>query len=163
MAEFLLNKQALIESGDLKKVSTSAEYGLGQEIETIDENKNVRKYIYVKNGAGATISAKDTVMVNPGFVAVAPSTSAFAKITGVANVDVASGSYFFLQIKGQTIAKSAGNTTADHYTKLITEVKTVTDSGSIVASTNAIINEARTGAGDVSITLLGTTSEVAAS
>ena len=163
MAEFLLNKQALKESGDLKKVSTSAEYGLGQEIETIDENKNVRKYIYVKNGAGATISAKDTVMVNPGFVAVAPATSAFAKITGVANVDVASGSYFFLQTKGQTIAKSAGNTTADHYTKLITAVKTVTDSASVVASTNAIINESRTGAGDVSITLLGTTSEVAAS
>ena len=161
MAEFILNKQALIESGDIKATSTTAKYGLGQVIETIDENKNVRAYIYVK--AGAAITAKDTLMVNPGFVAVAPSTSAFAKITGVANVDVASGSYFFLQIKGQTIAKSAGNTTADHYTKLITAVKTVTDSASIVASTNAVINETRTGAGDVSITLLGTTSEVAAS
>ena len=161
MAEILLNRQALNEAGDLKKTSTTAEYGLGFEVETIDENKNVRKYIYVK--AGAALDAKDTVMVNAGFVAVAPSTSAFAKITGVVNVGVASGSYFFLQIKGQTIAKSAGNTTADHYTKLITAVKTVTDSGSIVASTNAIINESRTGAGDVSITLLGATSEVAAS
>ena len=161
MAEFILNKQALIESGDIKATSTTAKYGLGQVIETIDENKNVRAYIYVK--AGAAITAKDTLMVNPGFVAVAPSTSAFAKITGVANVDVASGSYFFLQTKGQTTAKSAGNTTADHYTKLITAVKTVTDSASIVASTNAVINETRTGAGDVSITLLGTTSEVAAS
>lgn len=161
MAEFILNKQALIESGDIKATSTTAKYGLGQVIETIDENKNVRAYIYVK--AGAAITAKDTLMVNPGFVAVAPSTSAFAKITGVANVDVASGSYFFLQTKGQTTAKSAGNTTADHYTKLITAVKTVTDSASVVASTNAIINETRTGAGDVSITLLGTTSEVAAS
>ena len=119
-------------------------------------------YTTIKSIASA-LDAKDTVMVNPGFVAVAPSTSAFAKITGVANVDVASGSYFFLQIKGKTIAKSAGNTTKDHYTKLITALKTVTDSGSIVASTNAIINEARTGAGDVSITLLGATSEVAAS
>lgn len=161
MAEFILNKQALIEGGDLKKVSTTAEYGLGQIVETIDENKNVRAYIYVK--AGASITAKDTVMVNPGFVAAALATSAFAKITGVANVTVASGSYFFLQIKGQTIAKSAGNTTADHFTKLITSVATVTDSGSVVASTNAVINESRTGAGDVSITLLGTTSEVAAS
>ena len=161
MAEILLNKQALNEAGDLKKTSTTAEYGLGFEVETIDENKNVRKYIYVK--AGAALDAKDTVMVNAGFVAVAPSTSAFAKITGVVNVGVASGSYFFLQIKGQTIAKSAGNTTADHYTKLITAVKTVTDSASIVASTNAIINESRTGTGDVSITLLGATSEVAAS
>lgn len=161
MAEILLNRQALNEAGDLKKTSTTAEYGLGYEVETIDENKNIRKYIYVK--AGAALDAKDTVMVNAGFVAVAPSTSAFAKITGVANVGVASGSYFFLQIKGQTIAKSAGNTTADHYTKLITALKTVTDSGSIVASTNAIINESRTGAGDVSITLLGATSEVAAS
>ena len=161
MAEILLNRQALNEAGDLKKTSTTAEYGLGYEVETIDENKNVRKYIYVK--AGAALDAKDTVMVNAGFVAVAPSTSAFAKITGVANISVASDSYFFLQIKGQTIAKSAGNTTADHYTKLITAVKTVTDSASIVASTNAIINESRTGAGDVSITLLGATSEVAAS
>ena len=161
MAEFILNKQALIEAGDLKKTSTTAEYGLGFEVETIDENKNVRKYIYVK--AGADLTAKDTVMVNPGFVAVAPSTSAFAKITGVANIGVADGSYFFLQIKGKTIAKSAGNTTTDHYTKLITAVKTVTDSSSVVASTNAIINETRTGAGDVSITLLGATSEVAAS
>ena len=161
MAEILLNRQALNEAGDLKKTSTTAEYGLGYEVETIDENKNIRKYIYVK--AGAALDAKDTVMVNAGFVAVAPSTSAFAKITGVANVGVASGDYFFLQIKGQTITKSAGNTTKDHYTKLITAVKTVTDSASIVASTNAIINESRTGAGDVSITLLGATSEVAAS
>lgn len=161
MSEFINNKQALIIADDLTTASTTAKYGLGQEIETIDENKNVRKYIYVK--AGADLTAKDTVMVNPGFVAVAPSTSAFAKITGVANISVADGSFFFLQIKGQTIAKSAGNTTADHYTKLITALKTVTDSGSIVASTNAIINEARTGAGDVSITLLGATSEVAAS
>ena len=161
MAEFLLNKQALNSAEDIKTSSTTAKYGLGQVIETIDENKNVRAYIYVK--AGADLTAKDTVMVNPGFVAVAPSTSAFAKITGVANIGVADGSYFFLQIKGQTIAKSAGNTTADHYTKLITAIKTVTDSASIVASTNAIINESRTGAGDVSITLLGTTSEVAAS
>lgn len=161
MAEFLLNKQALNSAEDLTTPTSTAKYGLGFEVETIDENKNVRKYIYVK--AGAALDAKDTVMVNAGFVAVAPSTSAFAKITGVANVGVASGDFFFLQIKGQTIAKSAGNTTADHYTKLITALKTVTDSGSIVASTNAIINESRTGAGDVSITLLGTTSEVAAS
>ena len=163
MAEFLLNKQALNNSADLTKVSTTAEYGLGQEVETIDENKNIRKYIYVKNGAGATISAKDTVMLNPGFAVVAPATSAFAKITGVANVEVADGSYFFLQIKGQTIAKSAGATTKNHFTKLITAVKTVTDSATVVASTNAIINEAVANAGDVSITLLGTTSEVAAS
>lgn len=161
MAEILLNKQALNEAGDLKKASEVQEYGLGFEVETIDEKNDIRKYIYVK--AGAALDAKDTVMVNPGFVAVAPSTSAFAKITGVANVGVASGSFFFLQIKGKTIAKSAGATTADHYTKLITALKTVTDSGSIVASSNAIINEAVASAGDVSITLLGTTSEVAAS
>lgn len=161
MAEFINNKQALINAEDITTSSTTAKYGLGQEIETIDENKNVRKYIYVK--AGADLTAKDTVMVNPGFVAVAPATSAFAKITGVANIGVADGSYFFLQIKGQTIAKSAGATTKDHYTKLITAIKTVTDSGSIVASTNAIINESVAGAGNVSITLLGTTSEVAAS
>ena len=161
MAEILLNKQALNEAGDLKKASEVQEYGLGFEVETIDEKNDIRKYIYVK--AGAALDAKDTVMVNLGFVAVAPSTSAFAKITGVANVGVASGSFFFLQIKGKTIAKSAGATTADHYTKLITALKTVTDSGSIVASSNAIINEAVASAGDVSITLLGTTSEVAAS
>ena len=163
MAEFLLNKQALNNAVDLTKVSETAEYGLGQEVETIDENKNIRKYIYVKNGAGATINAKDTVMVNPGFVAVAPATSAFAKITGVANVEVADGGYFFLQIKGKTKATSAGATTATHFTKLITAVKTVTDSSSIVASTNAVINTTRADAGEVEIDLLGTTSEVAAS
>jgi hypothetical protein len=161
MAERILNTQALNEAGDLKKASEVQEYGLGLEVETIDENNDVRKYIYVK--AGAALDAKDTVMVNPGFVAVAPSTSAFAKITGVANIGVASGSFFFLQIKGKTIATSTGNTTADHYTKLVTTAKTVADSSSVVASTNAIINETRTGSGDVSITLLGTTSEVAAS
>ena len=161
MSEILLIEQALNEANDIKSSSTTAKYGLGQKITTIDENNDVREYIYVK--AGADLTAKDTVMVNPGFVAVAPSTSAFAKITGVANIGVADGSFFFLQIKGKTIAKSAGNTTRDHYTKLITAVKTVTDSSSVVASTNAIINETRTGAGDVSITLLGATSEVAAS
>lgn len=161
MAEFLLNKQALKEAGDLKKTSTSAEYPLGFEVETIDENNEARKYMYVK--AGAALTAKDTVMVNPGFVAVAPATSAFAKITGVANVGIADGSFGFIQTKGQTIAKSAGATTATHYTKLVTTAKTVTDSATVVASTNAIINATRADAGDVSITLLGTTSEVAAS
>lgn len=161
MSEFILNKQALIDAGDLKAVSTTAKYGLGQTIETIDENKNIRGYIYVK--AGAALSAKDVVMVNPGFVAVAPATSAFAKITGVANVAVADGSFFFLQIKGKTTAVSAGATTATHYTKLVTTAKTVTDSATVVASTNAIINTTGANAGDVSITLLGTTSEVAAS
>ena len=161
MAEFLLNKQALISADDLKTTSTTAKYGLGQTVETIDENKNIRGYIYVK--AGAALDAKDTVMVNPGFVAVAPATSAFAKITGVVNVGVASGSFFFLQTKGKTIAKSTTDTHADYYTKLVTAVKTVGESSSVVASSNAIINEARTGSGDVSITLLGTTSEVAAS
>lgn len=161
MSEILLIEQALNEANDIKVSSTTAKYGLGQIITTIDENNDVREYIYVK--AGAALDAKDTVMVNPGFVAVAPSTSAFAKITGVANIGVASGSYFFLQIKGKTITKSAGATTKNHYTKLITALKTVTDSSSIVASTNAIINEAVASAGDVSITLLGTTSEVAAS
>ena len=161
MAEILLNKQALNDAGDLKKTSEVQEYGLGLEVETIDENNEVRKYIYVK--AGAALDAKDTVMVNPGFVAVAPSTSAFAKITGVANIGVASGSFFFLQIKGKTTAVSAGATTATHYTKLVTTAKTVTDSATVVASTNAIINATRADAGDVSITLLGTTSEVAAS
>lgn len=161
MSEILLIEQALNEANDIKVSSTTAKYGLGQIITTIDENNDVREYIYVK--AGAALDAKDTVMVNPGFVAVAPSTSAFAKITGVANIGVASGSYFFLQIKGKTITKSAGATTKNHYTKLITALKTVTDSSSVVASTNAIINEAVASAGDVSITLLGTTSEVAAS
>ena len=161
MAEILLNKQALNEAGDLKKASEVQEYGLGFEVETIDENKDIRKYIYVK--AGAALDAKDTVMVNPGFVAVAPSTSAFAKITGVANIGVASGSFFFLQIKGKTTAVSTTDTHANYYTKLVTTVKTVGESSSVVASSNAIINEARTGSGDVSITLLGTTSEVAAS
>ena len=161
MAEFLLNKQALISADDLKTTSTTAKYGLGQVIETIDENKNIRGYIYVK--AGAALDAKDTVMVNPGFVAVAPATSAFAKITGVANVGVADGSYFFLQIKGETKATSAGATTATHFTKLITTAKTVTDSSTVVASSNAVINTTRADAGEVSITLLGTTSEVAAS
>ena len=161
MAERILNTQALNEAGDLKKASEVQEYGLGLEVETIDENNDVRKYIYVK--AGAALDAKDTVMVNPGFVAVAPSTSAFAKITGVANIGVASGSFFFLQIKGKTTAVSAGATTATHYTKLVTTAKTVTDSATVVASTNAIINATRADAGDVSITLLGATSEVAAS
>ena len=161
MAEILLNKQALIDANDLKTASSTAKYGLGFEVETIDEKNNVRKYIYVK--AGIAVSAKDVVMVNPGFVTVAPATSAFAKITGVTNIDVAANAYYFAQIKGETTAVSAGATTAGHFTKLITTLETVTDSATVVASTNAVINATRADAGDVSITLLGTTSEVAAS
>lgn len=161
MSEILLNRQALNDADDLKKVSSVAEYPLGFEVETIDENKNLRKYIYVKSGA--TISAKNVVMVNPGFVATTLSTSAFAKLTGVANVAIASGSFGFIQIKGQTVAVSASTTTKDHYTKLITALATFADSSSVVASTNAIINETLEEAGDCSITLLGISSEVAAS
>ena len=73
MSEILLIEQALNEANDIKSSSITAKYGLGQTITTIDENNDVREYIYVK--AGADLTAKDTVMVNPGFVAVAPSTS----------------------------------------------------------------------------------------
>ena len=155
MSEILLTELALNDAKDLQEASTVAKYGLGQKITTIDENNDVREYIYVK--AGADLTAKDTVMVNPGFVAVALSTSAFAKITGVANIGVADGSFFFLQIKGKTTVVSAGATTEGNTGKLENGEVTVADESGTTqtAKTFGVILTTLAGAGDAEILLFG--------
>ena len=155
MAEFLLNKQALNDASDLNTASTTAKYGLGQEIETIDENKNVRKYIYVK--AGADLTAKDCVVVTPKFETATPATAAFTVIGGVANIAVASGSYFFLQIKGKATVVTAGGTTAGNTGKLANGAKTVTDESgtSQTAKTFCVIETGLAAAGNAVVDLFG--------
>ena len=155
MAEFILIDQALNDAKDLKEASTIAKYGLGQEIETIDDKKNVRKYIYVQ--ASANITAKAGVLVTPSFVTATPSTSAFTTIGGVANYNVAKDSFFFLQIKGKTTMVSAGATTKGNTGKLTNEATTITDESGAVqtAKTFGVINTAGAGAGDVEVDLFG--------
>ena len=156
MSEFLLNKQALKSAEDLTTPTSVAKYGLGQEIETIDENNNVRKYIYVKNGSGA-LTASDAVVVAPSFVVATPATAAFTVIGGVANVGVAANAYFFLQIKGKTVVTTAGATTANNTGKLTNGAKTVTDESGAAqtAKTFCVINEGLAAAGKASVTLFG--------
>ena len=156
MAEFLLNKQALKSAEDLTTPTSTAKYGLGFEVETIDENNDVRKYIYVKNGSGALV-ATDAVVVTPAFAVATPATAAFTVIGGIANVAVSANAYFFLQIKGKAIATTAGSTTANNTGKLTNDAKTVTDESGAVqtAKTFCVINEALASAGKASVTLFG--------
>ena len=156
--EFLLNKQALKNSGDLKKVSTTAEYPLGFEVETIDENNEMRKYIYVK--AGLAVSAKDVSVIDPNFKTSAPATSAYAVLGSVANTDVASGSFYFAQIKGKTTVASAGATTAGHFGKMTNGAETITDASAKGAATMCEVLATRADAGDVAVRLSGFTSEI---
>ena len=51
MSEILLIEQALNEANDIKSSSTTAKYGLGQTITTIDENDDVKKKKKKKKGA----------------------------------------------------------------------------------------------------------------
>lgn len=156
MAEFILNKQALKSAEDLTTPTTVAKYGLGFEIETVDENNDVRKYIYVKNGSGA-LTAADCVVVTPSFVIGTPATAAFTVLGGVANVGVAANAYFFLQIKGKTVATTAGAVTATHTGKLTNTNKTVTDESGTAqtAKTFCVIDETLGAAGKAAITLFG--------
>ena len=159
MSEFLLNKQALKQAGDLKKTSSTAEYPLGYKVATIDENNEMRKYIYVK--AGLAVSAKDVSVIDPNFVTSAPATSAYAVLGSVANTDVASGSFYFAQIKGKTTVVSAGNTTAGNFGKMTNGAETITDNGKTRAGTVMCeIIGTRTGGGDVAVRLSGFTSEI---
>lgn len=155
MSEILLNEQALNEANDIKSSSTTAKYGLGQTITTIDENDDVREYIYVK--AGANITAKDCVVLTPTFETKTPATAAFTVIGGVANFNVASGSYFFLQIKGKTTVVSAGATTAGNTGKLTNGAKTVTDESGTAqtAKTFGVIKTTLAAAGNAEIVLFG--------
>lgn len=155
MSEILLNEQALNEANDIKSSSTTAKYGLGQTITTIDENDDVREYIYVK--AGANITAKDCVVLTPTFETKTPATAAFTVIGGVANVSVASGSYFFLQIKGKATVVTAGATTAGNTGKLTNGAKTVTDESGTAqtAKTFGVIKTTLAAAGNAEIVLFG--------
>lgn len=155
MSEILLNEQALNEARDIKSASTVAKYGLGQTIVTIDEDDNVREYIYVK--AGAALDAKDCVVLTPSFETATPATAAFTVIGGVVNMAVASGSYFFLQTKGKTTVTTAGATTAGNTGKLTNGAKTVTDESGTAqtAKTFGVIKTALDAAGDAEIVLFG--------
>lgn len=155
MSEILLIEQALNDAKDLQEASSVAKYGLGQTIVTIDENDNVREYIYVK--AGADLNAKDCVMLTPSFETATPATSAFTVIGGVANYDVASGDYFFLQIKGKTTVVSAGATTEGNTGKLENGEVTVADEGGTdqTATTFGVILTTLEEAGDAEILLFG--------
>lgn len=156
MSEILLIEQALNEANDIKSSSTTAKYGLGQTITTIDENNDVREYIYVKNGSGA-LTAGDCVVVTPSFVIGTPATAAFTVLGGVANVGVAANAYFFLQIKGKTVATTAAAVTATHTGKLTNTNKTVTDESGTTqtAKTFCVIDETLGAAGKAAITLFG--------
>ncbi|MBO7713178.1 MAG: hypothetical protein J6S85_06380 [Methanobrevibacter sp.] len=155
MSEILLIEQALNDAKDLQEASSVAKYGLGQTIVTIDENDNVREYIYVK--AGADIDAKDCVIVTPTFETATPATAAFTVIGGVANYDVAEGSYFFLQIKGKTTVVSAGATTEGNTGKLTNGATTVTDESDTTqtAKTFGVILTTLAAAGDAEVLLFG--------
>lgn len=155
MSEILLIEQALNDAKDLQEASTVAKYGLGQIITTIDGNDNVREYIYVK--AGADIDAKDCVVLTPSFETSAPATAAFTVIGGVANFDVAEGSYFFLQIKGKTTVVTAGAVDEGNTGKLTNGATTVTDESGTTqtAKTFCVINETLDAAGDAEVVLFG--------
>lgn len=159
MAEFLLNSQALKQAGDLKKTSSTAEYPLGYKVATIDENNEMREYMYVK--CGVTVTAKDVSIIQPNFVTLAPTTSAFAILGSVANINVTSGDFYFAQIKGKTTVVSAGNTTAGNFGKMTNGAETITDNGTTRAGTVMCeIIGTRTGGGDVAVRLSGFTSEI---
>lgn len=159
MAEFLLNNQALKEAGDLKKVSSTAEYPLGYTVKTIDENNEMREYMYVK--CGVTVTAKDVSVIGPNFQTYAPVTSAYAVLGSVANIDVTSGEFYFAQIKGKTTVVSAGNTTAGDYGKMANTAETITSNSTTKAATIMCeILGTRTGGGDVAVRLSGMTSEI---
>lgn len=158
MAEFLLNKQALKDASGLKKASSVQEYPLGFEVETVDENNEMRKYIYVK--CGTSVFKKAISVINAKFQNEAPATSAYAVLGSVANIDVTAGQYYFAQIKGKTVVDSAGNTTAGHYGKMVNGVESITDASTKGATTMCEILATRTGAGEVEIRLSGFTSEI---
>lgn len=158
MAEFLLNKQALKEAGDLKKVSSTAQYPLGFVVETIDENNELRAYMYVK--CGVTVTAKDVSVIDPNFKTSAPVTSAYAVLGSVANIDVSSGEFYFAQIKGRATVVSAGATTEGHFGKMTNNAETITDASSKGASSMCEVLTTKGSAGDVEVRLSGMTSEI---
>jgi hypothetical protein len=158
MAEFILNKQALKNADDLKVASSTAVYPLGFVVETIDENNEMRAYMYVKSGV--TVTAKDVSVIDPNFKTSAPATSAYAVLGSVANIDVTSGEFYFAQIKGKTTVVSAGATTAGHFGKMTNSAETITDASAKAAATMCEILTTKGSAGDVEVRLSGFTSEI---
>lgn len=160
MAEFLLNKQALISADDLKTTSTTAVYPLGYTVKTIDENNEMREYIYVKCNVTDGVSAKDVSVIDPNFQTSAPATSAYAVLGSVANIAVAKGEFYFAQIKGKTTVVSAGATTSGHFGKMTNDAETITDASSKAAATMCEVLTTGANAGDIAVRLSGMTSEI---
>lgn len=154
MAEFILNDQALTLAEDLTTASSTAKYGLGQVFQTIDQDKNVRTYKYVK--AGGAITAKSALIILPSQVTSAPATSSIAVEIGVANIAASANQYLFIQIGGLTTITSAGATTEGNTGKLTNGATTVTDEGADdeTAKTIGVITNTLAAAGDAEVFLV---------
>ena len=152
----------------VSEVSSVAKYGAGAEVTVDNGTLMPTTYKYVK-AASALTAFQPYVLVNnaDGVTTAAPATSAVAKIVGIPQVAIASGSYGWVAIAGLCKAKTGIQAKGDTLEVLNGGSTLVVDGTSgtpaETANTVAISCEAATAAATVKVQLLGKRVALAAS
>lgn len=152
-----------------KQVSTIAQYNIGAEITVAADQVTIpTTYKYVKAAANL-VANQPYVLVNnaDGVTTANPATSTVAKIVGIPQVAIASGSYGWVAIGGLCQAKTGIQAKGDTLEVLNSGTTLVVDGSSgspaETAGTVAISCEAAASAGVVLVNLLNKRVTIAAS
>jgi hypothetical protein len=158
-----------IDDDFMKQASSTPEFNIGEEVIIANDNVGIpTTYKYVK-AASALVAYQPYVLVMnaDGVTTAAPATSAVAKIIGIPQAAIASGSYGWVAIKGKCKAKTGIQAKGDTLEVLNSGTTLVVDgsSGTPVetAGTVAISCEAAAAAATVDVQLIGKRVTLAAS
>jgi hypothetical protein len=158
-----------IDDDFMKQTSSTPEFNIGEEVIIANDNVGIpTTYKYVK-AASALVAYQPYVLVMnaDGVTTAAPATSAVAKIIGIPQAAIASGSYGWVAIKGKCKAKTGIQAKGDTLEVLNAGTTLVVDgsSGTPVetAGTVAISCEAAVAAATVDVQLIGKRVTLAAS
>ncbi|MBQ1769116.1 MAG: hypothetical protein IIZ99_00230 [Turicibacter sp.] len=158
-----------IDNDFVKQTSTVAQYNIGAEVTIAPDQVGIpTTYKYVK-AASALTANQPYVLVNnaDGITTAAPATSTVAKIIGIPQVAIASGSYGWVAIGGLCQAKTGIQAKGDTLEVLNSGTTLVVDGSSgspaETAGTVAISCEAAAAAATVTVNLLNKRVTIAAS
>lgn len=153
-----------------KETSTVAKYNMGAEIEVADtETGYTTTYRYIKASAALTANQPYVLVEKAEEIGTAsPATSTtVAKIIGIPQVGIASGSYGFVAVKGICKAKTGIQAKGDTLEVINAGTTLIVDGSSgspaETVGTVAISAEAATAAATVDVILLGKRVQIAAS
>lgn len=153
----------------ISEVSTVAKYNIGAEVSIAADGVSIpTTYKYVKAAANLTAFQPYVIAESAdGATTASPATSTVTKIIGIPQVNIASGSYGFVAIKGACKAKTGIQAKGDTLEVINSGTTLIVDGSSgspaETANTVAISMEAAAAAATVDVNLIGKRVAIAAS